>query len=128
LHRSPLDVDQMHAVGQVLVGKHDFASFQATGSTTPTTVRRLFRLSVSRVSTGQLLAESGGAGGIIAIEVRGNGFLRHMVRVIVGTLVEVGLGRRSKADVERALRVGAREAAGPTAPPQGLFLTRVEYG
>ena len=128
LHRSPLDVDQMHAAGQVLVGQHDFASFQGAGSTIHTTVRRLFRLSVSRVSAGQLLAETGGSGDMIVIEVRGSGFLRHMVRVIVGTLVEVGLGRWSKADVERALRVGTREAAGPTAPPQGLFLTRVEYG
>ena len=127
-HRATLDVDRMNAAGQALVGQHDFASFQAAGGTTHTTVRRLFGLSVSRVSGRNWLVEGDTVGDMTVIEVRGSGFLRHMVRVIVGTLVEVGVGRWNKADVERVLRVCARDAAGPTAPPQGLFLTRVEYG
>ena len=125
--REPLDVAQMADAAAVLVGEHDFASFQASGSSTRTSVRTLFGLTVGRVQGDPWSVDGGGGGDVTIVEARGGGFLRHMVRVIVGTLVEVGVGRRRRADVEYALRVGDRSAAGPTAPPHGLFLTSVEY-
>ena len=123
----PLDHERMADAGRVLVGTHDFAAFQATGSSTPTTVRTLFELTVGRVSPDPWSLDGGAGSAVTIIDVRGGGFLRHMVRVVVGTLVEVGRGQRNGADVERVLRAGDRGAAGPTAPPHGLFLMRVEY-
>ena len=123
--REPLDVEAMTEAGRTLVGEHDFAAFQAAGSSVGTTVRTLFDLTVRRVSPGAW-AEAAGADSTV-IEVRGSGFLRHMVRTIAGTLVDVGRGRRGPGEVERALRAADRAAAGPTAPPRGLFLLGVEY-
>jgi len=122
-----LDHERMADAGLVLVGTHDFAAFQATGSSTPTTVRTLFDLTVGRVSPDPWSLDGGTGSAVTIIEARGNGFLRHMVRIVVGTLVEVGRGQRDGADVERVLRTGDRGEAGPTAPPHGLFLVRVEY-
>ena len=68
-----------------------------------------------------------GGGELIAYEITGDGFLRHMVRTIVGTLVEIGRGRRSVGSMEEAIRSRDRRTAGPTAPPEGLFLVRVAY-
>ena len=123
--REPLDAEAMTQAGGMLVGEHDFAGFQAAGSGVRTTVRTLFDLSVRRVPPGAWAdADAGGADATV-IEVRGSGFLRHMVRTIVGTLVEVGRGRRGPADLERVLRTADRRAAGPTASAGGLFLTGV---
>jgi len=125
--RAEFDTERMNEAGQLLVGEHDFASFQAAGSSTDTTVRRLFSLSVTRAQAGQLWSENEEFGDMTIIEVRGSGFLRHMVRVIVGSLVQVGVGRWDNTDIERALVACDRDLAGPTAPPQGLFLMRVDY-
>ena len=123
----PLDHDRMAEAARALVGEHDFAAFQAAGSDTATTVRIVHALTVRRsppeatpggVSWGQPLS---------LVDIRGSGFLRHMVRIIVGTLVEVGRGRRPPGAVGEALRSRDRAAAGPTAPGHGLFLVRVEY-
>ena len=124
--REPLDVEAMTEAGRMLVGEHDFAAFQAAGSSVRTTVRTLFDLTVRRVSPGARAETRGGAGSTV-IEVSGSGFLRHMVRTIVGTLVEVGRGRWGPAEVERVLGGADRSAAGPTAPARGLFLTAVRY-
>ncbi len=99
-----------------LLGSHDFACFQAAGSSVTTTVRTLLR------------CEFGGeAGGEIVLWVEGDGFLRHMVRNIVGTLLEVGRGRRA-GDSLRVLLAGRdRRAAGPTAAAHGLTPIRVSY-
>jgi tRNA pseudouridine38-40 synthase len=112
----PLDVDAMRAAAQLLVGRHDFAAFQATGSSVSTTVRDL---AVSRI------ADCGSR--MLCYEVEGSGFLRHMVRIIVGSLVEVGRGRQRPEWIGTLLASRDRTTAGPTAPPQGLFLVRVEY-
>ncbi len=125
--RERLDVEAMTAAGRVLIGEHDFAAFQATGSTVRTTVRTLFDLTVRRASPDAWTAADAGGADMTVIDVRGSGFLRHMVRTIVGTLVEVGRGRRGAGEVEQALRGADRSAAGPTAPPRGLFLTAVAY-
>ena len=123
----PLDHARMEDAGRVLVGEHDFAAFRATGSSTHSSVRTLFELSVGRAPRDPWSVGGGAGEAVTVIDARGSGFLRHMVRVIVGTLVEVGLGQRDPAAVEHALRSRDRSAAGQTAPPRGLFLMRVEY-
>jgi tRNA pseudouridine38-40 synthase len=109
------DLDAMRAAAERLVGTHDFASFQAAGSVVQATVRTIHRL--------ELVADDGG----ISIEIDGDGFLRHMVRAIAGTLVEVGAGQRAAESIEAILAARDRAAAGPTAPAAGLILVSVRY-
>ena len=118
-----LDCAAMRDGSEVLLGEHDFVGFQATGSDVRTTVRRIDRLDVVETE----LSRAEGGGQLVTIEVEGNGFLRHMVRAIVGTLVEVGAQRRKPASVGQVLVSGDRAAAGPTATPEGLCLLRVNY-
>ena len=124
----PLDLAAMQAAGALLQGRHDFAAFQAAAgeAATATTVRRISALRVAGEPAPDWRSTTGG-GGIVGIEVEGDGFLRHMVRAIVGTLVEVGGGRRDVAGVAAALASRSRGQAGPTAPARGLFLVRVDY-
>ena len=123
----PLDHDRMVEAGRALVGEHDFAAFQATGSSTQSTVRTLFELTLTRVPRDPKSVVGAAGAALTLVDVRGNGFLRHMVRVIVGTLVEVGRGQRDPTAVGHALRSCDRRSAGQTAPPHGLFLMRVDY-
>jgi len=88
-----------------------------------TSVRRISRLDVNEVDLGR----TAGGGRLVTIEVEGNGFLRYMVRTVVGTLVEVGTQQRVPADVAQVLASRNRANAGPTAPAEGLFLMRVNY-
>ncbi|MGD9519912.1 MAG: tRNA pseudouridine(38-40) synthase TruA [Armatimonadota bacterium] len=110
-----LERSAMRAAAEVLVGEHDFAAFCASGSSVRSTVRYLYRLDVDENAD------------LIEFRVAADGFLYMMVRIIVGTLVEVGLGRRTPEDVAAVLASGDRRRAGPTAPPQGLCLVRVDY-
>jgi len=110
------DIGAMRDAALLLVGAHDFAAFQATGSSIVDTRRVIRRIDVAT------------AGDEIHIEVEGDGFLRHMVRIIVGSLVDVGLGTRSPAWLAAALAGRDRRAAGRTAPAQGLVLEHVFYG
>lgn len=111
----PLDLELMQAAAEKLLGEHDFAAFCASGSSVKSTVRRLSRLDLTR------------EGDLIEIRAQANGFLYMMVRIIVGTLVEVGRGRLSVEEVGRILVARDRSRAGPTAPPQGLCLVAVSY-
>ncbi len=129
-----LDLGRMRAAAERLVGEHDFGAFQSTGSSVSTSRRRVDR---SVVFTGdspcaawwRAEAPEGSEMHVrIVYEVTASGFLRHMVRAIVGTLVEVGAGRREPGSIEDALASGARDDAGPTAPACGLWLIRVDYG
>jgi len=137
--RDALDVGAMSAAARLVEGRHDFAAFQATGSDVATTVRHIL---VSRISEcGSRIADCGFGGdsavhdpsaispqsGLLVYEVTGDGFLRHMVRTLVGTLVEIGRGRQPVEWIGRLLLMGDRTLAGPTAPAAGLFLVRVEY-
>ncbi|HEY4234069.1 MAG TPA: tRNA pseudouridine(38-40) synthase TruA [Lacipirellulaceae bacterium] len=132
----PLDAEAMHAAGQALVGTHDFSSFESAGSERPDSVRTITELSVHR-GTGdspgraRLLPSQVDVDGDrtdrVTIEVSGDGFLYNMVRAIVGTLVEVGRGAREINWPAEVLAGCDRTRAGQTAPPQGLFLVRVEY-
>jgi tRNA pseudouridine38-40 synthase len=119
-----LDMDAMNAAAGSLLGTHDFAAFQATGSDVQTTVRELVLSRIVNVSPSATIS---GEGELVRYEVTGNGFLRHMVRNIVGTLVEVGTGRWPAPCVADILASHDRTLAGPTAPASGLFLMRVDY-
>jgi tRNA pseudouridine38-40 synthase len=113
-----LDLGAMRQAGAMLIGRHDFAAFQtaASDATVRTTIRTVLDLGVDD-----------GSDDIVAIDVAGDGFLRYMVRTIVGTLVQVGLGRRPVAEMAEILASRTRDKAGPTAPPHGLFLVAVDY-
>ena len=111
----PLDVVAMHAAALHLTGTHDFASFQATGTTITGTTRTLERLAITELS------------GELRLDAEGDGFLRNMVRIIAGTLMEVGAGQRSADSVPGIIAARRRDAAGKTAPPQGLTLMEVRY-
>jgi len=110
------DVTAMRHAAARLVGRHDFGSFQARGSSVADTVRRIERLEIVE------------APGEMIVEVAGDGFLRHMVRVMVGTLADVGAGLRDPASMTSILAARDRRAAGPTAPAAGLTLVGVRYG
>lgn len=120
-HRpEPLDVAAMRRAAQCLRGRHDFSAFQSAGSGVASAVRQITvsQLDASPVSK---------AGLEIIYDVRGDGFLRHMIRAIVGTLVEIGADRLKPDAVEEILASRDRHMAGPTAPARGLFLTGVYY-
>ncbi len=111
-----LDLAAMRAAADPLVGEHDFACFQAAGSDIKSTVREILRFDIT-----------GESGGEIRFEVEGTGFLRHMVRNIAGTLIEVGRGRRSPDSMPALIASCDRREAGPTAPARGLTLVEVRY-
>ena len=112
----PLDVDAMERACRHLPGTHDFAAFQAAGGTAKTTIRRIDSVSVGR------------QGDEIRLVIYGTAFLYNMVRIIAGTLIYVGQGRLPEDVFVRAIETGDRLQLGPTAPPQGLCLNRVDYG
>jgi tRNA pseudouridine38-40 synthase len=121
----PLDVPAMRRAAAALRGRHDFAAFRSVGTDVPDAVRTLLASNVRDDCSGA--AWLGDTLPVLAYEVTGDGFLRHMVRAIVGTLVEVGRGWRDPAQIETLLAAGDRGLAGATAPPHGLFLVRVDY-
>ena len=111
----PLDVEKMRQAAAYLVGEHDFASFCSAGSQAETTVRTIYDLTVEKV------------GEEIVIRVTGSGFLYNMVRIIAGTLIQVGIGELEPEDMPRILRQRERSAAGPTAPAHGLTMIGIVY-
>lgn len=113
-----LEIDAMQHAATALHGEHDFAAFQGTGSDVHSTIRTIRRIEWHG---------SGGAGDPVVMRIEGDGFLRHMVRTIAGTLVEVGLGRWPVAEVEAMLASRDRARAGATAPAAGLLLREVLY-
>lgn len=114
-----LDAERMRRAAKCLVGKHDFAAFETSGAKRKTSVRSVSELEVSRAITE--------APSLIAIDIEADGFLYNMVRNIVGSLVEIGRGARSVEWLKEVLASQDRRLAGPTAPPQGLFLVSVTY-
>lgn len=130
-----LDTDRMRTASAALVGRRDFAAFQASGSDVVTTVREV---TASRIVEPLLDAATSAvvsplslpplaSGRLIGYEITGTGFLRHMVRTIVGTLVDIGRARRPIDDIPAILASRARSRAAATAPAHGLVLWRVEY-
>lgn len=111
----PLNCELMTEAASYLIGKHDFSSFQNKGSPSSSSVRVVEKIKINK------------RGFLINIQLRADGFLYKMVRNITGTLVEVGRGKISPEDVYEILKARDRKKAGPTAPPQGLFLWQVFY-
>jgi tRNA pseudouridine38-40 synthase len=128
-----LDVAAMAAGARHLEGEHDFAALRAAGSATKTTVRTLAEATVRESTSAEVVGgclmpkEPASPGRLVVFEFRGDGFLRHMVRNAVGTLVQIGLGKREPDWMVDVLASGDRAQAGPTAPACGLFLVAVEY-
>jgi tRNA pseudouridine38-40 synthase len=129
-----LDIEAMGRAARALEGTHDFSAFQSAGGGVVSAVRTVTRARVERrvlppgVTGGGADADGGEAGGyLVSVQLEANGFLRHMVRAVVGTLVEIGGGRRSEASVPQLLESHDRGASGPTAPAHGLVLVRVDY-
>ncbi len=114
-----LDVKLMRSAAAILKGKHDFASFQSAGSRRLTTVRTVERLELHERWQSHYQ--------YVSVEISADGFLYNMVRAITGTLVRVGQGKETVEWVRHVLDARDRRVAGPTAPPQGLYLWRVDY-
>jgi tRNA pseudouridine38-40 synthase len=115
-HSEPLNVHAMHDASRALLGEHDFAAFRAAGCTAKTTMRRVDSITFTRLHPD-----------LVEVDVRGNAFLRMMVRILVGTLTEVGTGRRAPSQVAEILASKDRTRAGITAPAHGLELIAVHY-
>ncbi|MCR4712599.1 MAG: tRNA pseudouridine(38-40) synthase TruA [Clostridia bacterium] len=111
----PLDEEKMREAAQYLVGEHDFASFCSAGAQVRGTVREIYSLDVAR------------EGDLITVRITGNGFLYNMVRIIVGTLMDVGRGFRLPEDMHAILEAKDRQAAGPKVPACGLTLKNIDF-
>ena len=111
-----LDENKMNEAVKFLIGEHDFKSFKASGTSSKSSIRTIYDAKVTR------------NGEIVTIELTGNGFLYNMVRIIAGTLVDVGIGKIEPSDVKEILEAKDRLRAGKTLPPTGLYLVNVEYG
>ena len=110
-----LDVDKMDKASKYFIGEHDFKGFKSSGTSSKSSVRIIYDARVYKENNR------------IYIELTGNGFLYNMVRIISGTLIEVGIGKILPQDIEDIIKSGERQKAGNTLPPQGLYLVRVEY-
>ena len=97
-------------------GEHDFKAFKASGTSSKSSIRTIYKAEIIQKSNNK-----------IWIELTGNGFLYNMVRIIVGTLVEVGMGNIEPEEIRTIIESKKRENAGKTLPPQGLYLVKVEY-
>ena len=113
---NPLDVEKMKQAIKYFEGEHDFKAFKASGTSSKSSVRTIYKAEVISMPNER-----------IYIELTGNGFLYNMVRIIVGTLVDVGLGKVNPEDIPNIIKSKKRENVGKTFPPQGLYLVQVEY-
>ncbi len=138
----PLNAELMHTAAQGLVGRHNFSSFETAGSPRPHSIRTIHELKVVCAPVGEFLRSKIHRGENlysavpeklpyvsqhITIDVAGDGFLYNMVRTIVGTLIEVGVGKQPITWPAEVLVAQDRRRAGQTAPPHGLFLVHVDY-
>ncbi len=111
-----LDIEKMEKASKYFEGEHDFKAFKASGTSSKSSRRTIYNASVYKREDGR-----------ICIQLTGNGFLYNMVRIIAGTLIEVGLGKIKPEEITKIIEEGKRENAGKTMPPYGLFLVKVEY-
>lgn len=111
-----LDINKMRQAIQFFEGEHDFKAFKASGTSSKSSVRTIYQAEIIEKENDK-----------IWIELTGNGFLYNMVRIIAGTLVEVGLGNIQPEEIPNIIEEKKREKAGKTLPPQGLYLVKVEY-
>ena len=111
-----LNIYEMKKAVKFFEGEHDFKAFKTSGTSNKSSIRKIYLAEVIEVDNGR-----------VYIELTGNGFLYNMVRIIAGTLVDVGLGRIDSEEIPNIIKNGDRKFAGKTLPPNGLFLLRVEY-
>ena len=111
-----LDVEKMKKAVKFFEGEHDFKAFRASGTSSKSSVRTIYNAEVKQMPDERIF-----------IELTGNGFLYNMVRIIAGTLVEVGIGKIQPSEIENIIKSKNREMAGKTLSPQGLYLVKVEY-
>lgn len=111
-----LDIEKMKKAVKYFEGEHDFKAFKASGTSSKSSVRKIYLAEVKKTEEGR-----------IYIELTGNGFLYNMVRIIAGTLVDVGIGKIKPEEIPSIIENGDRKLAGKTLPPNGLFLMNVEY-
>lgn len=111
-----LDVEKMNKAAKYFEGEHDFKAFKASGTSSKSSVRTIYNATAKKMPNSR-----------IYIELTGNGFLYNMVRIISGTLVDVGIGKIKPEDIPNIIESKKRENAGKTLPPQGLYLVNVEY-
>ena len=111
-----LDIEKMQEASKYFIGEHDFKAFKASGTSSKSSVRTIYKLDVKQMPQNR-----------IYIEVTGNGFLYNMVRIISGTLVDVGIGKIKPNEIEKIIKSKNRQQAGKTLPPSGLYLLNVEY-
>ena len=129
----PLDLDRMQRATAALVGEHDFVAFQGRGTDVRTTVRHVFSADIveMNIHTDQPVSVSpldpADDGHLFKFEISGSGFLRHMVRTIAGTLVDIGRGKMEVEEMGAIIASKDRARAGQTAPPHGLMLWEVSY-
>jgi tRNA pseudouridine38-40 synthase len=131
----PLDLDRMQRATRALIGEHDFVAFQGRKSDVITTTRRILSAEMTEmnVHTDQPIALSpmgdapSDGGRLFRFEIHGTGFLRHMVRTIAGTLVDIGRGQLEVEEMAAIIASRDRRRAGQTAPPHGLMLWKVDY-
>ncbi|MDG2467681.1 MAG: tRNA pseudouridine(38-40) synthase TruA [Pirellulaceae bacterium] len=114
-----LDVAAMQSGCEYLVGEHDFVCFQASGGATKSTIRTVFQCQIREAVSSPFRK--------LELDIEGSGFLYNMVRIIAGSLVEIGKGKRQPDWIAEIIQSKDRTKAGPTAPPQGLFLMNVDY-
>lgn len=126
LVQHPLNLIYMRKAARILIGEHDFSSFRGTGGNTKNNVRKIFSLKIEKLKKIEFMTSSI-KGKFVKIRIEADGFLRHMVRNIAGTLIEIGRGRIPVSRMEEILKSRDRRLAGPTAPPNGLFLERIVY-
>jgi len=124
--KQTLDLNSMIQAVQFLIGKHDFSSFMGTGSNIKNPIREIFSLNIERFEKMDFMTAHM-KGKFIKIRIEADGFLRHMIRNITGTLVEVGRGRIPVSGMEDILKSRDRKLAGPSAPSSGLFLEKIVY-
>ena len=125
-YKRKLDVNKMNNAIKYLIGEHDFKAFKSSGSPKKTTVRTIYDAEVKLVNT-NILGENKDEDKRIVIKLTGNGFLYNMVRIIAGTVLEVGEGKIKASEMKNILESKNREKAGKTLPATGLFLYNVEY-
>ena len=114
--KEKLDVEKMQEAIKYFEGEHDFKAFKASGTSSKSSVRTIYKAKKKKKDNDR-----------IYIELTGNGFLYNMVRIIAGTLVEVGMGKIQPEEIKEIIKSQKRENAGKTLPPQGLYLINVEY-
>ena len=111
-----LNIEKMKQAIKYFEGEHDFKAFKASGTSSKSSVRTIYKAEIKEMSNNR-----------IYIELTGNGFLYNMVRIIAGTLVDVGIEKIKPDDIPNIIQQGKRDLAGKTLPPNGLYLLNVEY-